>query len=84
MEIPNLQQEVNRKAFDTFAWLTNAVMNGSITKEQFSTGIDALFMAMSGIVSDRDFIAYITEAQNLCEIRNTAVVLEEPKPLEVW
>lgn len=65
--VPDLQSEVNRKAFDTLSWLTLAVTDKRITPDQFSTGVDALFMAVSGLVSDRDFIYMITEAQRLCE-----------------
>jgi hypothetical protein len=67
MTVPVLQDEVNRKAIDTIAWLTLAVTQGKITPEQFSTGIDALFMATSGLVTDRDYIIMITEAQRLIE-----------------
>ena len=86
MEIPSLQAEVNRKAVETLEWLTDSVMKKKISQEQFSTGVDALFMAASGLVSDRDFIVYITEAQSLCDpvSTGTAVELEELKPLEAW
>lgn len=67
MAVPVLQDEINRKAIDTIAWLTLAVTNGKITTDQFSTGIDALFMATSGLVTDRDYIIMITEAQSLIE-----------------
>lgn len=67
MSVPILQDEINRKSFETIAWLTLAVTNGKITPEQFSTGIDALFMATSGLVTDRDYIHMITEAQSLIE-----------------
>lgn len=65
--IPVLQDEINRKALDTIAWLTLAVTQGKISAEQFSTGIDALFMATSGLVTDKDYIIMITEAQRLTE-----------------
>jgi hypothetical protein len=65
--VPVLQDEVNRKAFDTIAWLTLAVTQGNITPDQFSTGIDALFMATSGLVTDPDYIIMIGEAQGLIE-----------------
>lgn len=65
--VPVLQDEVNRKAFDTLSWLTLAVSQDKITPQQYSTGIDALFMAVSGLVTDPDFIHMIGEAQRLCE-----------------
>lgn len=65
--VPVLQDEINRKALETIAWLTLSVTHGKITAEQFSTGIDALFMATSGLVTDRDYIIMITEAQSLID-----------------
>ncbi len=65
--VPDLQSEINRKAFETISWLTLAVTQKKITPAQFSTGIDALFMAVSGLVTDKDFIVMITEAQRLCD-----------------
>ena len=67
MTIPVLQDEVNRKAFETLSWLTLSVTNDRITPSQYSIGIDSLFMAVSGLVTDKDFIHMITEAQRLCE-----------------
>ena len=67
IEVPVLQDEINRKALDTLAWLTLSVHNDKITAEQFSTGVDALFMAVSGLVTDKDFIHMISEAQYLIE-----------------
>lgn len=67
MTVPVLQDEINRKAIETIAWLTLAVTHGKITPEQFSTGIDALFMATSGLVTDKDYIIMITEAQSLID-----------------
>ena len=65
--VPILQDEVNRKAIETLSYLTTAVHHGKITPDQFSTGIDALFMAVSGLVTDKDFIFLITEAQNIID-----------------
>lgn len=66
-EVPVLQDEVNRKALDTLAWLVTSVHHGKISADQFSTGVDALFMAVSGLVTDRDFIHLIGEAQYIIE-----------------
>jgi len=90
--LPTLQEEVNRKAFETITWLTLAVTQKKITPEQFSTGIDSLFMAVSGLVTDKDFIIIITEAQRLCDAAKTAkpkeTVIpeqtEEPADAVVW
>jgi len=65
--VPILQDEVNRKAYEALSYLTMAVTHKKITPEQFSTGVDVLFMAVSGLVTDPDFIHIIGEAQRLCE-----------------
>lgn len=77
MTVPVLQDEINRKAFETIAWLTLAVTQGKITPEQFSTGIDALFMATSGLVTDRDYIIMISEAQSLIEKEKNARIRQQ-------
>lgn len=65
--VPVLQDEVNRKAFDALSYLTTAVHHGKITPDQFSTGVDVLFLAVSGLVTDPDFIHIISEAQSLID-----------------
>jgi hypothetical protein len=67
-EVPVLQDEVNRKALDTLAWLVMSIHHGKITAEQFSTGVDTLFMAVSGLVTDKDFIHMIGEAQYIIKV----------------
>lgn len=64
-DIPTLSEELNRKSFETLEWLTIAVEQGRITAHQFSTGIDVLFMAVSGLVK-QEFVELVTEAQALC------------------
>lgn len=64
-ELPTLQEEVDRKAFETLEWLTHAVSEGRMTAHQFSTGIDVLFMTVSGLLR-KDFIELVSEAQALC------------------
>jgi hypothetical protein len=58
-EVPILQDEINRKAFETVEFLYNGLDNGKLTAPQFSTGLDALFMAVSGLVN-RGVIDLIT------------------------
>jgi hypothetical protein len=58
---------LNRKAFETIEWLFTSLNKGRLTQDQFSTGVDALFMAVSGLV-DQDFISMITEAQTACAV----------------
>lgn len=63
-DVPDLQQEVNRKAFDTMSFLINACAHGKITEDQFSTGVDTLSMALNGLVTELpngiSFISMIT------------------------
>jgi len=55
--IPTIKDELNRKALETLDFLVRGVEEGRLTKEQASTGLDALFMAVNGLI-DSDF-AYI-------------------------
>lgn len=63
---PDLKDELDRKVMETIEWLFCGLRDGRLTKEQFSTGIDTLFMSVSGLVS-RDFISLITAAQEELE-----------------
>jgi hypothetical protein len=65
--VPVLQDEVNRKAVDTLIWLGMSLHHGKISVDQFSTGVDALFMAVSGLVTDKDWLQMIGEAQYIIE-----------------
>lgn len=65
--VPVLQDEINRKALDTLMWLTLALDQRKITPDQFSTGVDSLFMAVSGLVSDADWMQLIGEAQYIID-----------------
>ena len=62
--LPSLQDELNRKAFQTMEWLTNAFDKAKISDAQFGTGIDALFMATSGLV-DGEILTLVTQASTL-------------------
>lgn len=64
--IPTLQEELNRKAFRSVDWLFTSLDNGKLTPEQFSAGIDALFMAVSGLV-DEDVVDLITAADKMAK-----------------
>ena len=65
--VPVLQDEVNRKALESLSYLITALHHKKITPEQFSTGVDVLFMAVSGLVTDKDFIHLIGETQHMIE-----------------
>lgn len=76
--VPLLQDEVNRKAIESLSYLTTAVHHGKITPDQFSTGIDVLFMAVSGLVTDKDFILLISEAQYIIDKEKRNVAKPQP------
>lgn len=60
--LPTLKDELDRKTFETIEYLVGAVHKGRMTQAQVSASLDALFMAVSGLV-DNDFINIITSAQ---------------------
>jgi hypothetical protein len=64
-DVPTLQEEIDRKAFETLEWLCYSVDQGRMTADQFSVGIDVLFMTVSGLLK-KDFIDLITAAQEQC------------------
>lgn len=65
-DLLTLKEELDRKVLETIEWLFVGLDRGQISQEQFSTGIDALFMAVSGLVGG-DFIHLISEAQKQLE-----------------
>lgn len=60
--IPTFQEEIHSKAFETIEWLINSLHQAKITEEQFSTGVNALFMALSGLIPS-DLFEIITACQ---------------------
>lgn len=80
--VPILQDEVNRKALDSIGYLVTALHHKKITPDQFSTGIDVLFMAVSGLVTDPDFIHLVTEAQGLINKEKQNVRLSYTEPAQ--
>lgn len=52
MNLPTIKEELDRKAFETCEWLFNSLDKGKLTPAQFSTGIDALFMAVNGLTAE--------------------------------
>lgn len=61
--VPNIKDELDRKAIDAIEYLILKRRSGEISNEAYSVGLDTLFMTVSGIVSE-DFIHIITEAGN--------------------
>jgi hypothetical protein len=62
---PTIHEEIERKAWQTLEWLSESFHKGRLTEQQFSTGYDALFMAVSGLVDDGGFLEAVSEAGNL-------------------
>lgn len=72
LEEYSVANELNRKTLVTLEWLTNGINSGRITLEQFSFGIDTLFMTVSGLV-DKDFITIISEGVRMSELVQSLV-----------
>lgn len=49
--LPTLKEELDRKSFETVEFLYNALDIGKLTIQQFSAGLDALFMATAGLTN---------------------------------
>lgn len=65
-EFPTVGEELNRKTFETMEWLFTGVEKGRLTEQEFSTGIDTLFMAVSGLVGN-EFMDMFTAADHECK-----------------
>lgn len=63
--IPNLREELDRKAFETVQWLFSSLDQAKITVEQFSTGIDTIFMVVAGL-ADEQIVDLVTTADTFC------------------
>lgn len=59
--IPSLQEEVNRKAFDSVAELIGLLESGSLSPAQANLVLNVLQTAFNGIVTDGDFCGVLTE-----------------------
>lgn len=54
-EVPegfDLGQELRRKSFEALQYLISRTHSAQLTEEQFNTGVDVLFMAVSGLVPE--------------------------------
>lgn len=69
--VPNLKDELNRKTFDAIEWLFDSVRLGKMSQQQFSTGVDAVFMAVNGLIGDE--ILEIVQAADEVAGRKPAV-----------
>lgn len=60
---PTHQQEVERKAWETFYHLTHRNEIGEITDIEYKAGIDTLHMALTGLV-DTEFTRLLSEVRD--------------------
>jgi hypothetical protein len=68
-DVPVLQDEVNRKCYDTLHGLVARLESGKITEAQFGIAVEVLFEALSGLVSDKDFFYFIGELRKKAPLR---------------
>src|SRR3569832_1870617 len=61
--LPTIREELDRKAFETIDWLITSYDKGKLTEPQFHSGLNALFMATSGLV-DADVVDKNTTTTN--------------------
>lgn len=71
--VPVLKEELDRKVLETLEYLVLRYKRGQITRQYFEGGIDALFMAVNGLVRN-EFIEIVTEIQEelVCDELNAA------------
>lgn len=60
---PPLKDEIARKTYDALAFLCTGLDHGKLTKDQFSTGMDVVFLITAGLVPS-DVIDAVTESQS--------------------
>jgi hypothetical protein len=63
-DLPTLREELDRKVFETLNWMITGHAKGILTADQFSMGMDTLFMAVNGLV-DKDFVQIISTTQDM-------------------
>lgn len=54
-EMPTFREQVSEKAFETMEWLITSLHQAKLTEEQFSAGVNAVFMTLSGLMDDSLF-----------------------------
>lgn len=65
-----MKEELDRKSMESVAWLYESVSAGRITPAQFSTGLDSLFIAVSGLACN-DVFELITAGSDLAATADT-------------
>lgn len=63
LEVPTLQQEVDRKAYEALHSLLWRLEQGKITQAQFLTGVEVVHDTLNGLVSDSEFFRFVGELQ---------------------
>jgi hypothetical protein len=59
---PPLKDELARKTYEALAFLCTGLEHGKLTEDQFSTGMDVVFLVTAGLVPS-DVIDAVTESQ---------------------
>lgn len=71
--VPDHAEELYRKTFETISHYLNAYRIGRVTEEQFATAIDALFMAVSGLVPELPGRPDFMQVISACKDEATAI-----------
>lgn len=62
-EVPELRQEIDRKAIETIEKIEKDFQNGRITRGQYAYAVDVLWSAYAGVV-DKDFMFIMEQMGN--------------------
>ena len=61
--LPTVTDEINRKTVEAMEWLVHARDQHKITGAEFDTAIQAIWIAVSGLV-DKDVTGFLSEAES--------------------
>lgn len=64
MELPKLQDELDRKSFEALDWLASSFTRGRLNGAQYAAGLETLFMTVAGITND-DVVNLISSASGI-------------------
>ena len=59
--VPNLQDEIDRKAWEALESIHKSFLKGEITYREFALGASTLSNALLGLVSDKQFFVALSE-----------------------
>ena len=74
--LPTLEEELNRKAWETLDDLLRRHDQGKITQAQFDLALDVLFNALSGLV-DREFVKVLSGTAEVFKHRDGSYSIRE-------